>query len=114
MSSVLKINLLGDNRGMPAPTESSALEISKRLKLLRAAMEIPSQVEFATRYGFSMAQWNNFERGYSLPHASAIRLVQQIHGLSLDWIYFGNTAGMASGLLRKIELAERGDNAASA
>lgn len=114
MSSVLKIPLLGDNRCMPAPVKSSNPEVSKRLTLLREALEIPTHVEFAARYGFSMAQWNNFERGFALPRDSAIRLVQQIHGLSLDWLYFGNTAGMASGLLRKIEQIEQSGKAESA
>lgn len=88
--------------------------VSERLIALRIALGFETQTAFAKRYGFATTQYNNFENGKPLPATAAIRLVQQIHGLSLDWLYLGNTSAMASGLLRKIEQAEQETRAISA
>lgn len=99
---------------MKASQPRTMSPVSERLRVLRIALGIETQAAFAKRYGFGITQWNNFENGSQLSIAAAIRLVRQIHGLSLDWLYLGNTSAMASGLLRKIEQAEQETSAISA
>ena len=64
-----------------------------RMRRLREVFAV-SQGQFAKRFGFSRNQWNNFESGMPVGHQAGVRLVKAIPGLTLDWIYFGNPAGL--------------------
>jgi hypothetical protein len=66
------------------------LETAWRLRILRTYVgHGDSQTRFAEDYGFTVARWNNLERGHPLPRDVAIQLVRRIPGLSLDWLFFG-------------------------
>src|SRR5262245_11481525 len=78
--------------------------IAQRLRRLRAVIEpgMPAS-EFARKYGFTESQWWNFENGYPLPSTSALRLRQRIPGLTLDWLYLGETGGLTVALANTLE-----------
>jgi hypothetical protein len=71
-----------------------ASPVAQRLRQLRAALGEENAAAFARRLGITEARWHNFENGYPLSNEVAIRLVQSVPGLTLDWLYLGATAGL--------------------
>jgi DNA-binding transcriptional regulator YiaG len=54
-------------------------ETARRLRIVRTYVGCgDSQTRFAERYGFTIQQWNNLERGHPLPRDAAIELVRLI------------------------------------
>jgi hypothetical protein len=78
--------------------------VAQRLRLLRASLKENNAAAFARRLGITEARWHNFENGYPLSNEVAIKLVQTFPGLTLDWLYLGNTAGL--GLDMAVRLGE--------
>jgi hypothetical protein len=88
-------------------------DTAQRLKALRVYSGCgDSQTRFAIRYGFTVKQWNNFERGSPLSKEAAIQLVRKFPGLTLDWLHLGKVEGLP-GTLRS-ELEEAGNALISA
>jgi hypothetical protein len=84
------------------------LDTARRLKILRTYAQCgDSQTRFAVKYGFSVKQWNNFERGFPLSNPVAIQLVKQFPGLTLDWLYLGKADGLPGTLRTELEAAEK-------
>jgi len=78
------------------PKQRPKNAVATRLRQLRAAYEPGvSASAFARKYGFGVNQWLNFENGHSLPITAAAKLRRQIPGLTLDWIYEGEMAGLS-------------------
>ncbi len=76
---------------------------AKRLRRLRILYG-PSQIEFCRRYHFSKSQWSNYETGFPPSLAAARQLKAQIPGLTLDWIYDGDTDGLTVSMARALTL----------
>lgn len=74
--------------------------VAQRMTRLRMA-EAENMSAFALRLGITISRWSNIENGHPLSRDLAILLCQKIQGLSLDWIYFGKTAGLT------VEMAEK-------
>jgi hypothetical protein len=66
------------------------------------AMHDLTVTEFCRRYKFSITQWVNYEAGFMPSLNAAKQLKRQIHGLTLDWIYEGDTSGLPLMLERKL------------
>lgn len=97
---------------MAEPTKIDR-DTARRLQILRAyAGCADSQTRFAHQYGFTVKQWNNFERGFSLPRDAAIQLVQKFPGLTLDWLHLGKVDGMPGVLRTELEAAEKATTSA--
>jgi hypothetical protein len=64
-----------------------------------------SQTRFAQKYGFTVKQWNNFERGSPLSKEAAIQLVRKFPGLTLDWLHLGKPDGLPGTLRAELEAA---------
>lgn len=84
--------------------QSAVPEISRRLRILRATTGL-SQQKFATTCGLEYRQWNNFEQGSRIGIDAAMSLAKH-YGLSLDWIYLGNPAGMPYGIMEQIKATD--------
>lgn len=70
------------------------IDIGARIRILREAMGYDSATLFAAYVGWSPQQLSNYERGYKRPEISmAIRLCKKT-GVTLDWIFRGETAGL--------------------
>jgi DNA-binding XRE family transcriptional regulator len=66
-----------------------------------------SQVEFANLVGLSKQSLNNAETGDNrIGLDSAIKIARRV-GVTLDYIYFGNTAGLPHALAVEIEKADQ-------
>jgi transcriptional regulator with XRE-family HTH domain len=68
-------------------------QIARRLRRVREIYG-PSLTDFCQEYKFSVSQWSNYESGFKPSLAVAEQLVAQIPGLTLDWIYRGETGGL--------------------
>ena len=75
-----------------------------RARKLREAMGFQTQKAFAEQYGFTMAQWNNYERGSPIPYRAAQSLARKIGGLSVLWILEGDESGLSLDMARKLGL----------
>lgn len=75
----------------------------QRLKRLREISGM-NQLAFAAYLGISPPRWNNYEtQGLPLSVDVAMRLIQRIPGLTLDWLYLGKADGLPLQLARKLE-----------
>jgi hypothetical protein len=94
---------------IPAGMETGGREsdVAVRLRHLRAVLGERSAKAFAARLGIEYKRWNNFENGSPLSRDAAFILVKAVPGLTLDWLYFGERAGLS------YDLAVRLDRAAS-
>ena len=68
-------------------------EIGRRLRRVRQVWG-PTLTGFCQEYKFSVSQWSNYEAGFKPSLPAAEQLVAQIPGLTLDWIYRGETGGL--------------------
>ncbi|HWL04522.1 MAG TPA: helix-turn-helix transcriptional regulator [Xanthobacteraceae bacterium] len=89
--------------------------MAQRLRLLREALNESNATAFAERLGISASRWNNFERGTPLSREVAIKLVRAYPGLSLDWLYLGETRGLTLEMARTLDeaLARKGATGAA-
>lgn len=80
--------------------------IAARLVALREARGM-NQREFAAHLGLGFTAWNNYELALSRISLDAARKVVAGTGASLDWIYYGNPAGMPLNLMSQIQAVLR-------
>jgi DNA-binding XRE family transcriptional regulator len=71
-----------------------------RVKRLREALGLHSQQAMAAHIGIGGNRWNNVERGLPLSHELAVLVCQRIPGMTLDWLYFGQTGGLSLNMAR--------------
>lgn len=86
-------------------------ETATRVRLLRESMGYQTSNAFAAYLGVSAQRWNNVEIGMPLSRDMAFLLVRKVPGLSLDWLYFGNAAGLPLELAKRLgALGDRGSS----
>ena len=86
-----------------APDIASAVEIGKRLRLVREALKM-SQSALCRLAGITPQAWNNAETGDNLLTVpNAVRLCR-VTGVTMDWIYRGQiTSALPSVMLEEIQ-----------
>ncbi|MBM7482643.1 hypothetical protein ACVWWI_004044 [Bradyrhizobium sp. USDA 3686] len=62
-----------------------------------------TETAFCKRIGIEVRRWNNFERGMPLSKSVGILLVQNIPGLTLDWLFQGKADGLPLQLRDELE-----------
>ena len=82
---------------IPASMETGGRrsDVAMRLRHLRAVLGEHNAKAFAERLGIEYKRWNNFENGSPLSREAAFMLVRAVPGLTLDWLYFGERAGLS-------------------
>jgi transcriptional regulator with XRE-family HTH domain len=83
---------------------------AQRLRRLRTAVVGDNSSEFARRLGISAKRWSNFENGYPLSREVALKLVQIVPGVTLDWLYLGKIEGLTVDLARRLGLLEAAEH----
>jgi transcriptional regulator with XRE-family HTH domain len=74
--------------------------IAARLRALRRALE-HNQKTFCELIGMSQQAWNHFENGRRAPTAKdGVRIAKKT-GVTLDWIYCGDSQGLPDEILKK-------------
>jgi len=86
-----------------ASDAASAVEIGKRLKLIREALKM-SQTALCRLAGITPQTWNNAETGDNLLTVpNAVKLCR-VTGVTMDWIYRGQVAAaMPTVMLEEIQ-----------
>lgn len=87
----------------PVQTNNGIADYVERLQLLREIISGDSQRDFAQKIGIDLKRWNNFERGFPVPRDVAIMIVDNIPGVSVDWIWFGWPNNLSQEMQTKIE-----------
>lgn len=91
-------------------------EVGRRLGILRRALGYERQNKMTAFLGerISPQQWNNYERGSSLPTIANARFIAMKCRVTVDWLFWGERAGLSvqmSDMLDDIERDEQGDAA---
>lgn len=78
--------------------QTSGEAIGKRLRLLRQSSGL-SQTTWARQIaGLTAQAWNNYERGRARISLDVALVLNRRVGVSLDWIFCGELAGLPLGL----------------
>lgn len=81
--------------------------IGQRLRLTREAMGL-TQKKFAEMAGMSPTAYNQWETGENMPGLVNAVSLRKAHGLTLDWIFLGDMAGLSTRLsdaIRALDVA---------
>lgn len=76
--------------------------IGARLEALRKAFQL-TQVQFAGRAGIAQSAYANYATGRNMPDVQFAERLCDEYGVTLDWIYRGDVAGMPVNLLNLIK-----------
>lgn len=86
-------------------------EIGRRIIMLRQLMGATNAAAFARSIGITPQALNNYERGVGRPEfLVALKLVQRC-GVTLDWLYRGETSGLSAVMLNQIATHEQAESA---
>jgi plasmid maintenance system antidote protein VapI len=85
----------------PMAAEVNDLEVAERVAKVMECCGDLTQTAFANRLGVSLPRINYVMRGGPLGKDMAFKMVQVLPGLTTDWLWFGNPAGLP------LELAQR-------
>ncbi len=85
------VNLLRMNKLVDLPPYHA---IGQRLAALRQAESDMNQREWAEKHGFSVTQYNNWEKGVRRITVDEAERLCDLYGLKLDFIYRGNVSGL--------------------
>lgn len=89
------------SKGRPVAKETIPGQ-GERLMRLRKAMGHDTATSFAVFLDLQQQRYSAFENGSPLSREVIFRLVERIPGLSADWLYFGNPAGLSVDLARRL------------
>ena len=76
--------------------------IGKRLKGFRKTTGL-TQKEFASRAGILDTTYNQYEQGKSQPKVEYAYALCDTYGLTLDWIYSGDLAGLPYRIVKELD-----------
>lgn len=88
---------------MEAMADDSPNAVGRRVTRLWRALGHPTSAGFAAYLGVSASRLNNVERGTPLSIDLAKTICRRVPGMSLDWLYHGNPAGLSVQLARTLD-----------
>lgn len=80
-------------------------DIAQRLRAVMLAEDLPTQDAFAELLGVEKKRLNNPLVGYSLSIDLAMRIKNKIPGMTRDWLYDGDEAGLPVSLRARLREA---------
>lgn len=86
------------------PQDKTLQAIARRLELTREALGL-SQSEFADKAGIARNTYNQWEKGKGRPQLDGAIALCSTYNLTLDWIYFGEMAGLPYQVAQKLVTA---------
>lgn len=90
--------------GMPSRQE--IIETAERLRQARMAIN-PNQSEFARRAHLSQNRYNQYETAQRPLTLDAALKLRDTYGLTLDYLFRGDTALVPHGLMERLRLSDR-------
>ena len=89
------------------PRPDSNQEVCRRLLDLRAVLNLSRPADFISATGFSKTRVSNWDNFNSRPDLAAGILMARKWGVTLDWLFLGNPAGLPRDLAEKLEKLPR-------
>lgn len=86
-----------------AESEDSPEAVGRRVTMLWRALRYATSASFAKHLDVSPSRLNNVERGKPLGIDMAKTICRKVPGVTLDWLYHGNRAGMSYQLARTLD-----------
>ena len=84
------------------PENRTFKAIGKRLRAFRETTGL-TQKDFAARAGIQDTTYNQYERGVSQPKVEYAYALCDTYGLTLDWIYSGDPAGLPFRIAQQLQ-----------
>jgi transcriptional regulator with XRE-family HTH domain len=75
-------------------------EVGNRIKAAREALGL-SQKDIYDALGVGASTWHNWESGKRAPDPFVMANLQILHGITLDWIYVGDSKGLPESIMGK-------------
>lgn len=84
-------------------------EVGPRLKLLRHALGHEKQTTMVAFLGLPVTtqHWNNWERERNVPTTGQARHIAMKTRVTVDWIYWGERAGLPLHIAERLDQTER-------
>ena len=76
--------------------------VAERVERVREYLGCVTHRQFADKLGVSMQRINNVLRGHPLSRDVAFRMTQKVPGLTFDWLWLGNPAGLPLRLAKQL------------
>ena len=86
---------------MPTRDPKELQAVGKRLRKARKALGL-SQKELYDSLGVGASTWHNWESGKRLPDPLVMAQLRKVYGVTLDWVFAGETAGISRSLEQKM------------
>src|SRR5580765_2342296 len=83
--------------------------VGRRLRHLRRALGYEYASTFARWLGIQDNRWTNLENGFPLSKEVAFLLRRKVSGLSVEWLWFGNTDGLSRSLGQRLGVFPKED-----
>lgn len=99
---------------MKHPSDLVLEDVAHRLRILRYALNRETQVAMVKFLGppITSQHWNNWERARQVPDLPQARRIALRTGITVDWLYWGNTAGLPLNLAARLQEVEAEANRA--
>lgn len=88
--------------GMPKKRDAFREGVGRRLKSLRLARGFDTIRAFAKDLEVEEDRYDAWEKGKSLLPPQVALLLRRRFGITSDWLYYGDTAGLARGLYEEL------------
>ena len=86
---------------MPSRDPKELQAVGQRLRTARKALGL-SQKELYDSLGVGASTWHNWESGKRLPDPLVMAQLRKVYGVTLDWVFAGETAGISRSLEQKM------------
>lgn len=98
---------IGQNRKIMASSDSirKLPPTALRIRQLRQAEGFPTATAFANKIGITTSRLSNLENGLPLSIDVAHKIVAKVHGVSLDWLYYGKEDALPKSVLQRLAAA---------
>ena len=94
----------GLTKGGPTKRNTSPKAIAERLIATREALEL-TQAELCRRLKIAHPTWNNYEAAFRRISPDNAFKVVRVLGVSLDWIYYGDTSLLPRHIISRLPAA---------
>lgn len=77
--------------------------VGRRLRMARMAAGFRFAKEFAEKLDIDQNSYTPYERGVAYPPVHKLTLIKQLTGITMDWLFLGDTANLPVRVLEALE-----------
>ena len=85
-------------------------DVAGRLRIARKSIGFRTARSFAKKLGIDENSYTPYERGKAIPPPVLLAKVKHLTGVTMDWLFFGDTSGLTLKVheaLQKAEMAKK-------